>query len=150
MKPWIKGETQKLMFYRDKFFRKMVKNPTSENKYLYFKFGNRVVSEQFKSKIKNCQNYLEKYKINIKMLWAGMKSVVNPIQAVWHNVQCPPPPLYRFLPSCAKTACSGLMKLSDFWHNFIGHHVKFTVTYGVANGNTFFKSGSLVKADQNQ
>ena len=28
------------MFNRDKFFKKMIKNPTPENKYLYSKFRN--------------------------------------------------------------------------------------------------------------
>ena len=44
------------MFNRDKFFKKMIKNATPENKYLYSKFRNRVVSEQRKSKIKYYQN----------------------------------------------------------------------------------------------
>ena len=65
------------MFNRDKFFKKMVKNPTPENKYLYSKFRNRVVSEQRESKIKYYQNYFEKHKTNMKMLWAGIKSIVN-------------------------------------------------------------------------
>ena len=66
----------------------------------------------------------------------------------------PPPPLsYRFLPCCAKTVCSRLMKRSDFWDNYIGHHLKyFTIqsNLGCCHGNTFVKSGSLVKHDQNQ
>ena len=65
------------MFNRDKFFKKMIKNATPENKYLYSKFRNRVVSEQRKSKIKYYQNYFEKYKTNMKMLWTGIKSIVN-------------------------------------------------------------------------
>ena len=80
MKPWINGKIQKLMFNRDKLFKKMIKNPTPENKYLYekySKFRNRVVSEQCKSKIKYYQNYFEKHKTNMKMLWTGIKSIVN-------------------------------------------------------------------------
>ena len=65
------------MFNSDKFFKKMIKNPTPENKYLYSKFRNQVVSEQCKSKIKYYQNYFEKHKTNMKMLWAGIKSIVN-------------------------------------------------------------------------
>ena len=72
-KPWINGKIQKLMFNRDKFFKKMIKNPTPENKYLYSKFRNRVVSEQRKSKIKYYQHYFEKHKTNMKMLWTGIK-----------------------------------------------------------------------------
>ena len=65
------------MFNRNKFFKKMVKNPTPENKYMYSKFRNRVVSEQRKFKIKYYQNYFEKHKTNMKMLLAGIKSIVN-------------------------------------------------------------------------
>ena len=45
------------------------------------------------------------------------------------------------------------MKLSDFQYNIIGHHVKHFLVYsnlGCCHGNTFVKSGSLVKNDQNQ
>ena len=60
---------------------------------------------------------------------------------------------HRFLPGCAKTAYSRLMILSDFQYNFIGHHLKYFSVYnnqGCCHGNTFVKSGSLVKNDQNQ
>ena len=73
------------MTYRDKLFKKMINHPTPSYKYLYSKFRNRVVSEQRKGKIKYFQNYFEKYfqnyfekyKSNTKMLWSGIKSVVN-------------------------------------------------------------------------
>ena len=65
------------MFKRDKFLKKMAKNPTPENKYLYSKFRNRAVSKQPKSKIKYYQNYFEKHKTNMKMRWAGIKSIVS-------------------------------------------------------------------------
>ena len=65
------------MFNREKFFKKMIKNPTPENKYLYSKFRNRVVSEQRKSKIKYYHNYFEKHKANMKILWADIKSIAN-------------------------------------------------------------------------
>ena len=45
------------------------------------------------------------------------------------------------------------MKCSYFWYNYIRHHLKhFTIQSnpGCCNGNTFVKSGSLVKNDQNQ
>ena len=37
------------------------------------------------------------------------------------EAQCPPP---KFLPCCAKTVYSRLMKLSDFQYNYTGHHLK--------------------------
>ena len=76
-KAWIKSDIQKLMSYRDKLFGKMVKSPSADNKYLYSKFRNCAVSEQRKSKIEYFQNYFEKHKANMKMLWTGIKSIVN-------------------------------------------------------------------------
>ena len=76
-KPWINSNIQKLMHYRDKYFKSMTKNPSTTNKYLYCKFRNRVVSEQRKGKIKYFQSYFEKNKTNMKMLWTGIKSIVN-------------------------------------------------------------------------
>ena len=76
-KPWINSNIQKLMNYRDKYFKSMTKNPSNTNKYLYRKFRNRVVSEQRKGKIKYFQSYFEKNKTNMKMLWTGIKSIVN-------------------------------------------------------------------------
>ena len=44
---------------------------------MYKKFRNRVVSEQRGEKIRYFQNYFETHKTNIKMLWTGIKSMVN-------------------------------------------------------------------------
>ena len=76
-KPWIGSKIQKLMYLRDKLFNKAIKSPTSSYKYLYRKFRNRVVAEQRQSKIKYFQNYFEKYKTNMKMLWSGIRSIAN-------------------------------------------------------------------------
>ena len=76
-KPWINSNIQKLMHHRDKYFKSMTKNPSTTNKYLYCKFRNRVVFEQRKGKIKYFQSYFEKNKTNMKMLWTGIKSIVN-------------------------------------------------------------------------
>ena len=49
---------------------------------------------------------------------------------------------YRFLPFCAKTVCSRLMKLCDFEYNKIGHHLKqFSVDSNLrcCHGNAFVK-----------
>ena len=76
-KPWINADIQKLMHYRDKYFQKMKSNPSANNKYNYNKFRHRVVSEQRKGKIKYFKNYFEKHKTNMKMLWTGIKSIIN-------------------------------------------------------------------------
>ena len=55
----------------------MVKSPSAASKYLYSKFRNHVISEQCKSKTEYYQNYFEKHKANMKMLWTGIKSIVN-------------------------------------------------------------------------
>ena len=41
------------------------------------KFRNRVVAEQRKSKIGYFQKYFETNKTNMKMLWSGIRSIVN-------------------------------------------------------------------------
>ena len=76
-KPWINSNIQKLMHYRDKYFKSMTKNPSTANKYLYCRFRNKVVSEQRKGKIKYFQSYFEKNNTNMKMLWTGIKSIVK-------------------------------------------------------------------------
>ena len=76
-KPWINSHIKKLMNYRDKLFNAMIKTPSPSNRYLYKKFRNRVVSEQRREKTRHFQNYFETHKTNIKMLWTGIKSIVN-------------------------------------------------------------------------
>ena len=52
---------------------------------------------------------------------------------------CPP---NRFFPCCAKTVSSRLMKLSDFYYNYVRHHLKwFSVNnnLGYCHANTFVK-----------
>ena len=46
----INADIQKLMRYRDKYFKKIKSNPSSSNKYVHHKFRNRVVSEQHRGK----------------------------------------------------------------------------------------------------
>ena len=60
---------------------------------------------------------------------------------------------HRFLLCCAETVCNRLTKLSGFQYNYIGHHLKYFTIHsnpGCCHGNTFVKSGSIVKNDQNQ
>ena len=65
------------MSYRDKLFNEMNKHPTPSNKYLYHKRRNRVVSEQRRGKKSYFQEYFEKHQTNMKMLWHGIRSIVN-------------------------------------------------------------------------
>ena len=65
------------MSYRDRLFAKIVKSPSVADKYLYSKFRNRVVSEQCESKTEYYQNYFEKHKTNMKMLWTSIKSIIS-------------------------------------------------------------------------
>ena len=65
------------MSYRNELFNEVNKHPTPSNKYLCRKYRNRVVSEQKKSKKSYFQEYFEKHKTNMKMLWHGIRSVVN-------------------------------------------------------------------------
>ena len=65
------------MHYRDKLFANMKRNSTPSNRYLYKKIRNRVVAEQRKSKIDYFQKYFETNKTNMKMLWSGVRSIVN-------------------------------------------------------------------------
>ena len=45
--------------------------------YLYKKFRNKVVSEIRKSKVEYYTEYFNKYKSNMKMLWTGIRSIVD-------------------------------------------------------------------------
>ena len=65
------------MKYRDKLLHKLDKKYTENGEYLYKKFRNRVVSELRSSKIKYYNLYFIEYKSNMKMLWSGIRSIIN-------------------------------------------------------------------------
>ena len=65
------------MTYRDNLLKKLNENFTVSSKYLYNKFRNRVVFEQGKSKKKYFHDFLQRHQSNIKMLWSGIRSIVN-------------------------------------------------------------------------
>ena len=44
-KPWINFKIAKLIIYRDRFKRRMIRKRTLDNEYLYKKFRNRVANE---------------------------------------------------------------------------------------------------------
>ena len=76
-KPWINPKIQRLMKYRDKLLRKLNKKCTENGEYLYKKFRNRVVSELRSSRIKYYNFYFIEHKSNMKMLWSGIRSIIN-------------------------------------------------------------------------
>ena len=65
------------MKYRDKLFRKLNKKYTGNGEYLSKKFRNRVVSELRSSKINYYNLYFTGHKSNMKMLWSGIRSIIN-------------------------------------------------------------------------
>ena len=76
-KLWITEQIIKLMTYRDNLLRKLNENFTVSDKYLYNKFRNRAVSEQRKSKKKYFHAFSQRYQSNIKMLWSGIRFILN-------------------------------------------------------------------------
>ena len=76
-KPWINLKIQRLIKYRDKLLRKLNRTFTHNNEYLYKKFRNRVVNELRTSKTKYYNQYFAEHKSNMKMLWSGIKSIIN-------------------------------------------------------------------------
>ena len=56
--------------------------------YLYKKFRNKVVSEIRGSKNDYYEQYFTKHKSNMKMLWSGIRSIINCKFNVGSNVSC--------------------------------------------------------------
>ena len=75
-KPWVTPEIQKLIKYRDKL-QKLNRKFTEAEEYLHQKFRNRVVNELKSSRINYYNNYFTEHKSNMKMLWNGIKSIIN-------------------------------------------------------------------------
>ena len=61
----------------DKYLRKFNRTCNKDMEYLYKKFRNKVVSEIRKSKVEYYTEYFNKYKSNMKMLWTGIRSIVD-------------------------------------------------------------------------
>ena len=76
-KPWINLEIIKLIKYRDRLKRKMKRKFTIENEYLYKKFRNRVANELKASRKLYYHKFFEEHKCNMKMLWSGIRSIIN-------------------------------------------------------------------------
>ena len=76
-KLWINLKIIKLIKYRDRLKRKMKHKFTIENEYLYKKFRNRVASELKASYKLYYHKFFEEHKCNMKMLWSGIRSIIN-------------------------------------------------------------------------
>ena len=69
-----------------KMKHKLNKKYTLDNEYLYKKFRNRVVSEQRASRISHYNKYFTEHKSNIKMLWSGIRSIIDVRNAKLNNI----------------------------------------------------------------
>ena len=58
-------------------FGKLNRKFTKAREYLYKKFRNRAVNELKSSRINYYNNYFTEHKSNMKMLWNGIKSIIN-------------------------------------------------------------------------
>ena len=56
--------------------------------YLYKKFRNKVVSEVRKSKNQCYAEYFSKHKTNMKMLWSGIRSIINSKLNIGSSISC--------------------------------------------------------------
>ena len=83
-KPWITSKIKNLMKYRDKLMRKLNKKYTLDNEYK--KFRNRVVSELRTSRTNYHKQYFTEHKNNMKMLWTGIRSIINVKNARLNNI----------------------------------------------------------------
>ena len=76
-KAWVTPKIQKVIKYRDKLLWKLNRKFTEAGEYLYKKFRNRVVNELKSSRISYYNSYFTEHKSNMKMLWNGIKSIIN-------------------------------------------------------------------------
>ena len=75
--PWITARIESMMATGDKYLRKYNRTHSLYMEYLYKKFRNKVVSGIRKSKNEYYAEYFTKHKTNMKMLWSGIRSVIN-------------------------------------------------------------------------
>ena len=85
-KPWIDSKILSLIKYRDKLLRKLNRKFTHNNDYLYKKFRNLVVSELRSNKIKSFNQCFAEHKSNMKMLWTGIKAIINIKRNKFYNI----------------------------------------------------------------
>ena len=77
-KPWITSEIQKLIKHRDKLLRKLNRKFTHDTEYLYKKFRNR--------KINYYNHYFVEHQTNMKLLWTGIRSIINIKSKQFYNI----------------------------------------------------------------
>ena len=76
-KPWINNRIQKMMHIRDKILKRLRRKSDDKTEYMYKKFRNRVTVLLKESKTNYFNNYFNVNSNNMKLLWSGIKSIVN-------------------------------------------------------------------------
>ena len=74
------------MKYRDRLLHKLNKKYTLQNEFLNKKFRNRVVNELRTSKVDYYKKYFTEHRDNIKMLWNGIRSIINVQTSKFNNI----------------------------------------------------------------
>ena len=65
------------MSKKDKYLQTFNRTKSLDVEYVYKKFRNKVVSEIRKSKNDYYSQYFARHKSNLKMLWSGIRSIIN-------------------------------------------------------------------------
>ena len=77
-----------MMAKRDKYLRKFNRTHSLDMEYLYKKFRNKVVSEIRKSRNEYYAEYFTKHKTNMKILWSGIRSIINSKSNIGSGISC--------------------------------------------------------------
>ena len=89
------GNHQKLRENSGKMMLKILYEPclyrlkkkfSHQNEYLYKKFRNQVVNELRTSKIEYYKQYFTEHKSSMKMLWSGIKCIINIKNNRFYNI----------------------------------------------------------------
>ena len=79
-------EIQKLIQHWDELLHKLKRMFTYDTEYLYKKFRSRVVSEIRSSKIDYYSHYFVEHQSSMKMLWTGIRSIINIKSKQFYNI----------------------------------------------------------------
>ena len=77
-----------MMAKLDKYLRKFNGAHSLDMEYLSKKFRNKVASEIRKSKNEYYTEYSTKHNINMKMLWSGIRSIINSKSNIGSSISC--------------------------------------------------------------
>ena len=77
-----------MMAKRDRYLRKFNRTHSLDFEYLDKKFRDTVLSEVRKSKNEYYAEYFAKHKTNLKMLWSGIRSIINYKLNIGSSVSC--------------------------------------------------------------